>query len=143
MNVEWSEGNDGDFEELREAVKNKQTQRNFESASSCDDTGDEISDTEREAVSNKEVVGYDDSNASSDEDHEPPDQPGPKFLWAAQHNDIEVLKSLLESDTNLMKFVDSDQYTALHRAAYSGSHVSETLPFDVIPPIMCHFSRKH
>ena len=63
------------------------------------------------------------ADSSSEEDESEPDEPGPKFLWAAQHNNVELIKDLYKQDANLIKFADSDGYTALHRAAYSGSKV--------------------
>ena len=63
-------------------------------------------------------------DSSSEEDESEPDEPGPKFLWAAQHDNIDLIKNLYKQDPNLIKFADSDGYTALHRAAYSGSKAS-------------------
>ena len=63
------------------------------------------------------------ADSSSEEDESEPDEPGPKFLWAAQHNNVDLIKDLYKQDQNLIKFADSDGYTALHRAAYSGSKV--------------------
>ena len=62
-------------------------------------------------------------DSSSEEDDSEPEEPGPKFLWAAQHNNVDLIKNLYSQDPNLVKFADSDGYTALHRAAYSGSKV--------------------
>ena len=62
-------------------------------------------------------------DSSSEEDDSEPEEPEPKFLWAAQHNNVELIKDLYSQNSNLVKFADSDGYTALHRAAYSGSKV--------------------
>ena len=42
-----------------------------------------------------------------------------RLLWAAQYNHLDIVTKLLDSDPDLVKFCDDDQYTALHRAAYS------------------------
>ena len=47
------------------------------------------------------------------------DHPGARLLWAAQHDRLEVARELLELQPSLVTFRDEDEYTALHRAAYS------------------------
>lgn len=42
------------------------------------------------------------------------------ILWAAEHNKIEVVEKLLNSDKSLVNSTDEDQYTPLHRASYNG-----------------------
>ena len=97
--IQWSEGNEDDFSGLHEAIREGKTGRNSYRAN--DDSGS-------------------DNDTSSEDDSEPPEnQPGLRFLWASQHNELELVKKLLETDSNLLKFRDSDGYTALHRASYS------------------------
>ena len=50
------------------------------------------------------------------------DHPGARLLWAAQHDRLEVARELLELEPSLVTFRDEDEYTALHRAAYSHHH---------------------
>lgn len=50
------------------------------------------------------------------------DHPGARLLWAAQHDRLEVARELLELQPSLVTFRDEDEYTALHRAAYSHHH---------------------
>ena len=69
-----------------------------------------------------------------EEDDSEPEEPEPKFLWAAQHNNVELIKDLYSQNSNLVKFADSDGYTALHRAAYSGSKVFLTYMFNFPTP---------
>ena len=72
----------------------------------------------------------DKGDSSSEEDDSEPEEPEPKFLWAAQHDNVELIKDLYSQNSNLVKFADSDGYTALHRAAYSGSKVFLTNMFN-------------
>ena len=96
--IEWSEGKEDDFSDLHQAIKDKKTKRN--AFNSDDNSGSDSS--------------------SSEDDSEPPEsQPGMRFLWASQHNELELAEKLLKADDNLIKFRDSDGYTALHRASYS------------------------
>ena len=64
-----------------------------------------------------------DSDVEEEDDDTEPDDPDLKLLWAAQHDNTELIQNLLKTNPDLVKFADSDGYTALHRAAYSGSHV--------------------
>lgn len=50
--------------------------------------------------------------------------PGDKtkmILWAAEKNELETVRKLLEEDTNLVNAKDNDLYTPLHRASYSNN----------------------
>ena len=44
---------------------------------------------------------------------------GPRFLWSAQHGNLDELSRLLAVSQDLINFKDEDGYTALHRASYS------------------------
>ena len=95
--IGWSEGTEQDFAELHEAIKNSNTGKNKYSGP---DESDE-------------------SSTSEEDDSEPPEnQPGLRFLWAAQHGKEDLVEILLQSDTKLIQFRDEDGYTALHRASY-------------------------
>ena len=97
--IEWTEGQEDDFTDLHEAIKNGKTTSNVYRANNESDS---------------------DKDTSSEDDTEPPEsQPGLCFLWASQHNEIEKVEKLLKVDNSLLKFRDSDGYTALHRASYS------------------------
>lgn len=48
--------------------------------------------------------------------------PQNKILWAAEKNEIEAVRQLLEEDPSLVNAHDEDGYTPLHRAAYN-NHV--------------------
>ncbi|XP_055953817.1 ankyrin repeat domain-containing protein 49-like [Argiope bruennichi] len=43
------------------------------------------------------------------------------ILWAAEKNELETMKTLLEEDPNLVNARDNDLYTPLHRASYSNN----------------------
>ena len=116
------DGAENDFKELHDAIKDgKAGQNEFVNDSS------ESSDNEN--VTNKSIqksaAEHDQASSSEEDETEPnPDQPGLRLLWAAQHDDrIEILKEILAKNSNVIKFADDDGYTALHRAAYSGSKV--------------------
>lgn len=51
------------------------------------------------------------------------DQPKELLLWAAEHNRLSTVNSLLSSHATLVHCCDEDGYTPLHRVAYGG-HVS-------------------
>ena len=115
-------GAENDFKELHDAIKDgKAGQNEFINDSS------ESSDNENLTNKNiqKSAADQDPASSSEEDETEPnPDQPGPRFLWAAQNDDrIEILKEILSKNSNVTKFADEDGYTALHRAAYSGSKV--------------------
>ena len=123
--VEFMAGAKNDFKELHDAIKDgKAGQNEFINDSS------ESSDNEN--LTNKSIqksaADQDPASSSEEDETEPnPDQPGPRFLWAAQNDDrIEILKEILSKNPNVIKFADEDGYTALHRAAYSGSKVLKT-----------------
>ena len=107
--VPWTEGQEIDFKELHEALKAGKTQK--ETFAEIEQT-DSFQDIPRKR-----------QDSSSEEDETEPDQPGPRLLWAAQHDKVELIKDLLLENPDLIHFSDSDGYTALHRAAYSGSKV--------------------
>ncbi|CAL1290793.1 unnamed protein product [Larinioides sclopetarius] len=43
------------------------------------------------------------------------------ILWAAEKNELETMKTLLEEDPDLVNARDNDLYTPLHRASYSNN----------------------
>ena len=121
--IPFSEGNESDFKDLREAIKSGKAQKNEYAAN---DSSEESDDPEN--VNKILETGYfpkPDENESEEEeeDDSEPEDPGLKLLWAAQHDNTELIQDLLNTNPDLVKFADSDGYTALHRAAYSGSHV--------------------
>ena len=95
--IPWEEGSEEDFKELREGL---------------------------EALRRGMLLGGGgDSETDSSEEEEDEDpgegRPGERLLWAAQYNKLELVKSLLSTQPDLVHHCDSDRYTALHRAAYS------------------------
>lgn len=94
--IEWSndEPDESEFRELHDAIKSGKVGRNEYSGSNSD---------------------------LEEDDAEEPDEPGPKVLWCAQHNEFEKLRKVLDVNPDLLRFQDQDGYTALHRAAYSDS----------------------
>lgn len=107
--IPWLEGTEEDFKELREGLE-RMRQMGITPGHGDSDSED---DTEEE----------------SDEDPGDND-PGERLLWAAQHNQLDIATQLLDRDPNLVRYRDTDEYTALHRAAYShhpvmlGQHLS-------------------
>ncbi|XP_035233370.1 ankyrin repeat domain-containing protein 49-like [Stegodyphus dumicola] len=47
--------------------------------------------------------------------------PKKMILWAAEKNELETLRRLLEEDSELVNTRDNDEYTPLHRASYSNN----------------------
>ena len=48
--------------------------------------------------------------------------PKKQLITAAENNDLEIVRRLLSEDASLISSRDNDQYSALHRAAYSGHY---------------------
>ena len=95
LQAEWAEGTKEDFDDLHAAIEAGQTEK-FPGQ------------------------GQDSSSSDDEPEVEPPEsEPGPRLLWAAQHNETEIMTAILEAHPELIKFQDSDGYTALHRASYS------------------------
>ena len=96
--IPWLEGSEEDFKELREGLERM-----------------------RQMGITPGQGGDTDSETESDEDDEDPGdgEPGERLLWAAQHNHLDIARELLDRNPDLVKYKDTDEYTALHRAAYS------------------------
>ena len=123
--IPFSEGNETDFKDLREAIKAGKTKKNEFVADDSDGESDDPEDVSK-IMQNSEFFPQPNENESEDEDEDDsvePEDPGLKLLWAAQHDKTELIQDLLKVNPDLVKFSDSDGYTALHRAAYSGSLV--------------------
>lgn len=66
-------------------------------------------------------IGYEsDSDEVGETLEEVEGNPRKKMLWAAENNELDIAKELLEEDPELVQSVDEDLYTPLHRAAYNG-----------------------
>ena len=132
--VEWGEGSNGDFKELHEAIQTgKAGQNEFTNEESSDNeeedldkVPDQLADFQKEL----RIPENEDLNSEEEDEETEPDQPGPKLLWAAQKDNVELIQTLLKENKDLVKYVDSDGYTALHRSAYSGNKVS-IFQFDI------------
>ena len=48
------------------------------------------------------------------------DEPSKRILWAAENNNHDAVREIVEKDKEMIHSCDQDGYTALHRAAYSG-----------------------
>ena len=128
--IEFTEGNETDFKELHDAIKDgKAGQNEFKNheSNSEDDEKSSIMKKLQEAMKKSELQKQNTNSSSSEEEEEQdePDsaQPGPRLLWAAQYNKVEILEEILVKNLDVITFTDEDGYTALHRAAYSGSKV--------------------
>ena len=78
----------------------------------------------------------DDMQERIDEDVE--DKPTKRILWAAENNEIGIVKELLstpEDIDTLVNSLDEDLYTPLHRAAYNGHTVMVQLLLDNGAPV--------
>lgn len=74
------------------------------------------------------------------------EDPKDRILWSAEHGRLDMVKELLEMNSDLVNVVDEDNYTPLHRAAYnnhvdiikvfSNFHAIRFLEGEVIPLIM-------
>lgn len=96
--IPWQEGTEEDFKDLHEGLARLRQSGGVTN----NDDDDSYSDT------------------SEEDDTDPGDgDPGLRLLWAAQYNKMDIVTELLTSDASLVRYKDSDGYTALHRAAYS------------------------
>jgi len=127
--IPWQEGTEEDFKELREGLERlKQSgmknTMNGDSSSEADTDNEDIPSYRRYAVDDEE----EDDTSDDDDDVDPGDEnPGLRLLWAAQHNHLDIATKLLDMEPSLINFRDEDEYSSLHRAAYS--HHVEMLSF--------------
>ena len=114
--VPWQEGEEEDFKELREGLEKIRSGAVRVRGDSEDSDSEDVPSYLRYGAAQEE----EDDSEDDDDDVDPgDDKPGERLLWAAQHNRLDVVSSLLTKDPELVHYKDSDQYTALHRAAYS------------------------
>jgi len=147
VDIPWEEGKEEDFVELREhleKVKMKGDTAEDSESDSDDDTevieefvnigekskdnlngsSDEFEDnTDEEKLMERFHNQYQDEQSESDD--EPEEDPGPehpsrRLLWAAQHNQMDIVKAIIKDKPGLLSVKDEDGYTPLHRASYSG-----------------------
>ena len=118
--IPWLEGKDEDFRDLREGLEKMKA---GEVIKSCSESSSDSDDEDKNII--KQYQRYEDSD-SQDQDEEDEDpgvsNPGKRILWAAQHNKLSIVKSLLATNPKLVSTTDADLYTPLHRAAY-GDHL--------------------
>lgn len=121
MAVPWEEGKEEDFRELREGLARIREGQVGDIRDSSESSGEE--DMGNMAGNSMENMGWNmmENSESEEEDEEDPgeEKPGERILWAAQHNQLELVRSLLSRDPRLVSTRDSDGYTALHRASYN------------------------
>ena len=121
--VTWQEGKEEDFKELREGLEKMRSGAVTVKEAAGGDQSSDSSDSQLEDLPTYMKYGVneeEEEDSDDDDDVDPGDEkPGERLLWAAQHNRLEVVTSLLTSDPSLVHYTDSDRYTALHRAAYS------------------------
>eukprot|EP00092_Neocalanus_flemingeri_P021694 GFUD01023532.1.p1 GENE.GFUD01023532.1~~GFUD01023532.1.p1 ORF type:complete len:228 (+),score=92.24 GFUD01023532.1:38-721(+) len=116
--IPWEEGQEEDFKDLREGLEKL---RSGEMLAANSSDSEEDSDG---GEKHKEYQRYEESDSDNvddpEEDVDPgPDQPGERLLWAAQHNKLELVRTLLSASPGLVGSRDGDLYSPLHRAAYS------------------------
>ena len=116
--IPWQEGTEEDFKDLREQLEKLRSLAPEYLGDSSDGEDDSSDDEDVEpgavrGILRKNINILYPSGV---------DQPGARLLWAAQHDRLEVARELLELQPSLVTFRDEDEYTALHRAAYSHHH---------------------
>jgi len=118
MTVPWLEGQKEDFKELREGLERlKEGKDSKSSEGSESDSADEI---ESKYSRHMQDMNESDSTEEDVEEEDPGEEkPEERFLWAAQHNKIDLARSMLSSNSRLVCTRDSDGYTPLHRASYN------------------------
>ena len=116
--IPWQEGTEEDFKDLREQLEKLRSLAPEYLGDSNDGEDDSSDDEDVEPGATRGILR---KNINilypSGVDH-----PGARLLWAAQHDRLEVARELLELQPSLVTFRDEDEYTALHRAAYSHHH---------------------
>lgn len=147
VKIHWQDGTDEDFADFPEQMKlakekaeekAERKRKKIEEGGENDreEGGDSSSSEEEEVVEVGEngqpetvelprkfnnLVDELTESESEDEVEEDPgeDKPEARILWAAQHNELELVKTMLEKAPGLVGARDEDLYTPMHRAAYS------------------------
>ncbi|XP_026465618.1 ankyrin repeat domain-containing protein 49-like [Ctenocephalides felis] len=65
------------------------------------------------------ISGWDDQDENIEVERNPHETPEKEILWAAESGELEVVEDLLKKHPHLINTRDKDNYTPLHRAAYS------------------------
>ncbi|XP_044728737.1 ankyrin repeat domain-containing protein 49 [Chrysoperla carnea] len=68
-----------------------------------------------------QVSGWDAEDGDIEEEKNPHKSPVTEILWAAENDELDTLRTLLQKDRTLVNVRDKDGYTPLHRACYSGN----------------------
>jgi len=144
VQIHWQDGTEEDFADFPQQMKlakekalakAEKKAAKFEaenddeavinSSSSEEEEGEE---NEVESVTNIRKFNHlvdsltdEEENLEDNEEDEDPgeDKPEARILWAAQNDNLDLVKTLLEKSPGLVGARDEDLYTPLHRAAYS------------------------
>ena len=146
VQIHWQDGTDEDFADFpdqmrlaKEKALMKAEKKAAKLAENADKNGDEVminssssegeeEENELESVANVRKFNHlvdsltdEEDNGDDNEDDEDPgeDKPEARILWAAQNNNLDIVKDILEKSPVLVGARDEDLYTPLHRAAYS------------------------
>jgi len=119
VQVPWQTGTDKDFEGFKEQMQQAREESVAKPAASDDVSSDGAEEIPREILVGSESEEEDDPAEGPDPG---PSQPKSRILWAAEHNQLELVKEMLTEKPGLVGARDEDLYTPLHRAAYN-NHV--------------------
>jgi len=147
VKIHWQDGTDEDFADFPEQMKlakqkaeeKAERKRKIREEKGMEEgEGEEFSSSEEEEVGEEpgengkletvenirkfeNLVDELTESESEDEVEEDPGESKPeaRILWAAQYNELDLVKTLLEKAPGLVAARDEDLYTPLHRAAYS------------------------
>ncbi|XP_054720942.1 ankyrin repeat domain-containing protein 49-like [Uloborus diversus] len=133
--VDYSVQNSTDGEHLESPAKTAEDEsedklspsENFEEAEELKEENEKERQLSIEDKSQQSNWSYSQwsENYESIEDERPVEDfsgdPKKEILWAAEKNELETLRRLLEEDSDLVNVRDNDLYTPLHRACYSNN----------------------
>ncbi|XP_071944173.1 ankyrin repeat domain-containing protein 49-like [Antedon mediterranea] len=71
----------------------------------------------------RQSYGVSDDDLQSDIREDVETDPTKRCLWAAENNELDIIKEILNNEVSLISCCDEDGYTPLHRACYNG-HLS-------------------
>ncbi|XP_033097738.1 ankyrin repeat domain-containing protein 49-like [Anneissia japonica] len=77
--------------------------------------------TKRKTI--RQSYGGSDDDLQSDIREDVETDPSKRCLWAAENNELDIIKEIINNDASCVGCCDEDGYTPLHRASYNG-HVA-------------------
>ncbi|XP_058451544.1 ankyrin repeat domain-containing protein 49 [Malaya genurostris] len=91
------------------------------------DTLEDLEEKMRKTPKGMFVSGWDDPDDLIEEDKNPEASLERLFLWAAGENKLDVVEEVINKKPTVITAIDSDGYTALHKACYNNNQAMAEL----------------